>query len=606
MGLFGKGKKDASNEEYNYIEQYLGKEQPETRYAGQNNAGSGISSFHSQEPEQAIMGDLKPTVFGTYTKKSVEDYIKKSNENLNIMKTQMEAQLRDLFKEKTNVVRECEVLRMQLGKAETSLEELKSSIEEDSSSREREITEAVAEISRLKQVIEEYQEREKDVDEAAKEITRLQKIVEEYQEREEDINGAFEEISKLQETLRDYQEKELETDALKLKIKEKNNRISVLTEQIEEYKAGIATLQGKVKDLVKQKDKLREMYESGERAEGEDSAELLKELNLLKEREREYKSKLAEHESRIAEYEAKLVEHESQLIESEGGSKKLEEKEEEIRRLKEDIEKYKRVFSEMEEEKKRFVNRNSQEQIDKLVWSERELADKQNLVEVLKKNIADKERILNKMQDMLSKTSQDSKSFENRINELYENYSLADRKIKQLERESREKDFLISQYQSSDIENKLLKQRYDQAKITIKSLKETIQEIMYQMEQQSENLKRYVESSANDRTTINEISAELTEIKLNNIELLDALNKMTINYENALKENKKLELKLEETENRLKIYPISYSMKEDEKKTADSMQERVQDREHDIAYKKAKELVEKFNEILKDEGEIIV
>ncbi|MDO4788860.1 MAG: hypothetical protein Q4A19_06865 [Johnsonella sp.] len=140
----------------------------------------------------------------------------------------------------------------------------------------------------------------------------------------------------------------------------------------------------------------------------------------------------------------------------------------------------------------------------------------------------------------------------------------------------------------------------------IRSLKETIQEIMYQMEQQSENLKHYIESSSNDRATINEISAEMTEIKLNNIELLDALNKMTLNYENALKENKKLELKLEEMENKSKIYPITHSMKTDENKALDSAQELKEDREHDIAYKRAKELVEKFNEILKDEGENIV
>lgn len=594
MGLFGKGKKNASNEEYNYIDRYMGQEQPEAKYTDYGSANLNSLPFQQKEPEQTVIGDLKPTVFGTYTKKSVEDYIRKSNENLDVMKTQMEAQLRDLFKEKTNVVRECEVLRMQLGKAETGLEELRNSIEEDNSSREKEITEAVEEISRLKQVIEEYQERENDVDEAAEEITRLQKIVEEYREREEDINGAFEEINNLQETLRYYQEKEHETEELKLKIKEKNDRISALNEEIEQYKAGIATLQGKVKELVKQKEELREMYESGEGIEEGDQSELLEELNLLKDRESEYQAKLTDYEARIAE--------------SEEYKKRLEEKEGEIKRLQDDIEEYKKAFSGLEEEKKLFDRKKSEEEIsqEKLMWSERELINKQNLVEVLKKNIEDKERILNKMQDMLSRTSKDSKSFENKINDLYENYSLADKKIKQLEKEGREKDFLISQYQSSDIENKLLKQRYDQAKIMIRSLKETIQEIMYQMEQQSENLKHYIESSSNDRATINEISAEMTEIKLNNIELLDALNKMTLNYENALKENKKLELKLEEMENKSKIYPITHSMKTDENKALDSAQELKEDREHDIAYKRAKELVEKFNEILKDEGENIV
>ena len=149
------------------------------------------------------------------------------------------------------------------------------------------------------------------------------------------------------------------------------------------------------------------------------------------------------------------------------------------------------------------------------------------------------------------------------------------------------------------MENKLIRQNYEQAKVNIKSLKETVKGIMEQMSKQSVNYQALIEQAAKDRDALKDVSSEMTNIKLNNVELIDALNDMTLNYEKLISENRSLELELENMKketNKARIFPVNTSEKEDSVEKALGADE---------AYLKAKELVSKINEAIGDEGDFI-
>ncbi len=653
------------------------------------------------ESKTDLSKELKSSLWGGYSKKSVDDYIAKINGDIRNAQLQLEQQIRDISMEKANVARECSVLRTQLKEAEEALSAMREKAFQGEADLERftnaeaELAEARSEIKKLYEVLDsrqtqtkedeqyriELEERNRDIEMLRQEIVFYQRELSLLQKRMVDLNEkeqqiiyreihstdtgnieqerearelAERELSVIREELasvrsqeRGYAESKAILESYEKELSEKHSLIDSLHADIELYQkekedtqAELAMIREKLQlfgDIEKEyRDNklLLETYQAdlnnrdmenealnreleGYRNEKENAkvelSALQEEINKLRNIEQEYQSNMVLLSSVQEELLAKNTEKDALNAEVANYQKELSELNQKIEELEKHSEEMENSAIEIQELQQ--LRQNAQD-------FEKRVESSKSALKSLDERIRDREFRLEELQSSLNKAYADV-DLEKKIDELYKGYSISNRKVELLEKELAGKDLLIRQYQDEDLENKLLKQDYEQAKAMIDSLKDAIGKIMEQMEKQSESLKGYISRSLEDQKKLNHVASELNNVKFSNIELLDALNQLTMKHEKSIEERKALEKELVKLQNEnqsflqeieriseeklllekgieelrkestSKIYSLSDAMRKKAFERTDASSSDIEN--YDEAYNRAKELVKNFD-----------
>ncbi len=653
------------------------------------------------ESKTDLSKELKSSLWGGYSKKSVDDYIAKINGDIRNAQLQLEQQIRDISMEKANVARECSVLRTQLKEAEEALSDVREKAFQGEADLERftnaeaELAEARSEIKKLYEVLDsrqtqtkedeqyriELEERNRDIEMLRQEIVFYQRELSLLQKRMVDLNEkeqqiiyreihstdtgnieqerearelAERELSVIREELasvrsqeRGYAESKAILESYEKELSEKHSLIDSLHADIELYQkekedtqAELAMIREKLQlfgDIEKEyRDNklLLETYQAdlnnrdmenealnreleGYRNEKENAkvelSALQEEINKLRNIEQEYQSNMVLLSSVQEELLAKNTEKDALNAEVANYQKELSELNQKIEELEKHSEEMENSAIEIQELQQ--LRQNAQD-------FEKRVESSKSALKSLDERIRDREFRLEELQSSLNKAYADV-DLEKKIDELYKGYSISNRKVELLEKELAGKDLLIRQYQDEDLENKLLKQDYEQAKAMIDSLKDAIGKIMEQMEKQSESLKGYISRSLEDQKKLNHVASELNNVKFSNIELLDALNQLTMKHEKSIEERKALEKELVKLQNEnqsflqeieriseeklllekgieelrkestSKIYSLSDAMRKKAFERTDASSSDIEN--YDEAYNRAKELVKNFD-----------
>ncbi len=533
---------------------------------------------------------------------------------------EQEREARELAERELSVIREelASVRSQERGYAES-----KAILE----SYEKELSEKHSLIDSLHADIELYQKEKEDTQ---AELAMIREKLQLFG----DIEKEYRDNKLLLETYQaDLNNRDMENEALNRELEgyrnEKENakvELSALQEEInklrnieQEYQSNMVLLSSVQEELLTkdtEKDALNRELESyrneKENAKVELSA-LQEEINKLRNIEQEYQSNMVLLSSVQEELLAKNTEKDALNAEVANYQKELSELNQKIEELEKHSEEMENSAIEIQELQQ--LRQNAQD-------FEKRVESSKSALKSLDERIRDREFRLEELQSSLNKAYADV-DLEKKIDELYKGYSISNRKVELLEKELAGKDLLIRQYQDEDLENKLLKQDYEQAKAMIDSLKDAIGKIMEQMEKQSESLKGYISRSLEDQKKLNHVASELNNVKFSNIELLDALNQLTMKHEKSIEERKALEKELVKLQNEnqsflqeieriseeklllekgieelrkestSKIYSLSDAMRKKAFERTDASSSDIEN--YDEAYNRAKELVKNFD-----------
>lgn len=289
---------------------------------------------------------LKKTVFGGYTRSSVEQYAVDISEQSEQMKDNLEKQIRDLSSECSKLSSECSVLRKQIHEAE---EEKKNVVQKmDSVTVEKQELERQLQSeylsgkeqkNRISTLKEEIQEKEAKLEKYRGMIRQLQEQLQDAVQKEDERNR---EISHLQEQLQEADSKAKELNQEILRLQKNNNRETDAEEQDKLRKNAdeLERLQRMCQDISEKNEQLNRLLANSDNIQekltkAEEKVEELTRQNgiltqKLTEKEQTYKefsqemaTKMEETKSGVAETEKKYAKLYEQYMASLGKTEQL-------------------------------------------------------------------------------------------------------------------------------------------------------------------------------------------------------------------------------------------------------------------------------------------
>lgn len=465
-----------------------------------------------------LSSKLKSTLVGGYNKKSVEDFVAEMRGNLQQIKSQLEQQIHDITAEKATVSRECVVLREQLRVAEENSAKLQSQIVEQTLLEER------------------CQESEKELESSRNEIQQLQNMLEQYGDLQD------------------------EREQLKRNIEEKEQRIANLNEELAKYKERCRTLEQNGAELEAQLCSARSGhgsavdYEELERyrvllqqAEAK-SAVLEQQLSAATASRTELEAagsihpeemeKLMQRETQLAEKEQVLQEKEAQLQEKEA---QFQQEAAQLAAEKSSMEKNRADMQELYHQLQDDLdkNRHLSMQLD-----EKDAALSQKMLQ-MQSELATKEQELSAVKEKMGLRNGSLQDVSEKIDQLFQNYTKHTERVKTLETQISEKDALVQHYQKYEQENILLRKECEKDKQVSLQLREALEKVVKEMENQAAGVQMYAARAAQDRESLQRTLSELTNLKLEHVELMDSMSRLTEAYETVRKEKLTAEKELQ-------------------------------------------------------------
>lgn len=409
-------------------------------------------------------------VGGGYTKKSVEDFAAEMRQNLLQVKTQLERQILELAAEKASITQECNVLRTQLKTAVDALAARNQTVTnpEDAGQVEGLLSQKENEITRLKLELDQYK-------------NECSVLNEKYTQLEDKLQGASDEAI-------------TDIKAQKEKLEKKNNE---LLQQLD--------------------DTNKEMTETKLRLE-----ETTAQLEEVKQRLANTDTQLEAERSRLKETEARLEEKKHRLDETQ---LLLEEKEEYLDKLKSQLENEKAYLQEareqLDEKKQKLDEIQMQLEQEKAHMEEaqEQLELKNRQVQELKEQLESEIEAKEFVRYMLTKdydcddgqTMEDwleNGGSEKLFESLYMHFTQLKGKIEHQQSIIAEKEQLLERMKALEAEAAALRQENENSKATINSLKKSFEQVMAEMDEQTETLNVYISRSRKDREMLKNVLNE--------------------------------------------------------------------------------------------------
>jgi chromosome segregation ATPase len=502
-----------------------------------NQENAAFNALLEKSQRTNLESKLQIARVGGYTKKSVEDFVAEMNHSLVLVKTQLERQIRDLAAEKASVIQECTVLRAQL---KTAVETIASRNQAGSQQNDG----------------EQYASGQEFDD---------QLLLNNKNHYEDLLKEKEAEIAQLNETLLKYQD-----DCIALKEK---------TGQLEQMLNNYSAVDQEMSELKKQKDEAEEKYRELQQKMEEANLELEQKQQYLDEKE----AQLELRQQQIDETEAQLELRQQQIDETEAQFElkqqqmdktevQLELKQQQIDEAEAQLEQQQQDLDvlqmQLEKEKKYLKEARGQldqkrEQLDEIqLQIEQEKAHledtrvqlelkNQQLSEIqakLESELMAREYIGNMMTNDYeldgSHTLEDwqlNNSAEKLFEALYVNYSQLKSKIEHQDSVIAEKEAQLEQLKNLENETAMLRKEHENAKETIASLKSSFEQVMAEMDEQTETLNLYISRSRKDRETLKTALSDRNANKSYNTEFLEQQNAQSEKINELEKENTQLE-----------------------------------------------------------------
>lgn len=407
------------------------------------------------------------------------------------------------------------------------------------------------------QLQEEIIEKQEKIEEKEIEITKLQqnsqKLTKEKSELKEKLTVKERIIEVLNEKLNNLQEEKGKLEDEISKLKEKNQDLIQVQEQIKTEQIKINKKQkGQLQEIIKQKENEIAELQQGSQNLTKEKTELEEELNKkISELEKNNKDTLERSQVEIQELENELVTLERKLNhEIKALTKNQEEKQQKINELDEEMEKER---SRLEKVKKEL---NKADEI--LKSTQRELE--------LRQNSDERELIISKVKEL-----------KNNINQL------------KIENEKSNQSLIHNQKQVSEMKNidkhtkKQIKQKEDLeiSKKELKDLKEELENIQKRLKVKEKELNEKLGKIGEFTVNINNISSK----NIAKLEVLVKEKEGLIEKINKLKENKPVkEKKIKELEEKIQDEDWENKCK-DLQKTIDKKIRRIEELEKELPRK---------------------
>lgn len=469
----------------------------------------------SEDEEDISANDdkIKKSLFGGYSKMSVDSYITNLEKNMVQMKNNLELQIKELVREKEGMFQENQLLKAQFNEVEEKEKKLQveyNELKEDSS----ELIDLLEKIKDEKDYIaKKLVELEEELDKKDAEIkTKMQELIEKDRQIEDmkgqledsniNLKGAYEEISIKDQKISEKQE-EIES------LRETITNIKDTSGEIDESK--VNELEEKINEL---EEKIMTLEEEKNALEQEKKENLI-EIKSLKER-------ILSNNSRV---ELEKIKEENSLLILEKNNQ-INQLELEKNRLKNQLEieiqeknNLKDNFSkEMEEIRNRSINTKGKE-LDELNNRIRQLEDE-------KGELVYRTTYLKTENENLKRESSVYNDVRAKFDILYNQFLEAQEEIEKVNIDKQILEEDIKRYKMKEREFIFLKKNTESHREKIHSLESDLNEMIQQMEIQSKTIQdlmiKYQEEQSKNRA----ILREKTNLQSSNVDLLEELRKV--------------------------------------------------------------------------------
>ena len=220
--------------------------------------------------------------------------------------------------------------------------------------------------------------------------------------------------------------------------------------------------------------------------------------------------------------------------------------------------------------------------------------------ESLRACLAEKEKQLTEMKNKLEGQSETARVLSEKINSFYEHFSQDAERIKSLEKMNSEKEMLVKHYQQAEKKAVLSHHENERARQANAALRETVQQLMQQMEIQSESVELFLQRSMKERSSMKQAVSDQAALKLKNITLMEQVNSLLAQMDQLRTENERLKAGEEQRKTRSFPFPAEKKVTPLEKtEAADDAEE--EDKASELekcgrAYRRAKELVQELEQ----------
>lgn len=523
--------------------------------------GKLFDSLLESSLEVELSNKLKSSLVGGYSKKSVEEFVAEMQGNLLQIKNQLEQQIHDITVEKANVSRECEVLREQLQSAEANISKIQSQIMEQTllegklEASQKELRDSRSEVQQLHGMLAKYEDLRQEKEQLKLEIKAKE-------QRIEDLDIELARYKQRCQTL----EQERNNFEVQLHNVQMDQDSAANREEIEHYRNLLQKAETRTKEVEQ---KLRDAERACRELElvSDGSSEEAKRLAEQEKRITEIEQNLAQKEQFLQEQERKLVTDRTALEENLAQKEQLlQERErkfaaeqtmlEQNLAQKEQIlrERERKLVTEQETLEKNQMNiqdlyNQLQENMEKnrrltLQLNEKNAVSSQKM-EQLEEKLQEKERELSEVKERIGLRAESEQNIMERVDQLFQSYTKNQERVQLLESEMTKKDALVQHYQKCEQENILLRRECDRERKTAIQLKEALEKVLKEMEGQAEGVQMYVTRAMQEREALQRTISELTALKLEHVELMDSMTRLTESYAALQTEKEKLEVEFE-------------------------------------------------------------
>ena len=361
---------------------------------------------------------------------------------------------------------------------------------------------------------------------------RYQADNEEYRQN---LSVAKEELAKQQEMLARYKEEQQNRESYEQQLREQEERMEELNEKLKRYRA--------------ERDELQEKADSLERRLQEEPRHIEREL-VVQKPVPENSDRPAEDEAVSKDVDVKddmpvwLDDLKDVILQN---AEKEEKKEAPVPRKEEERTVSARSSRDAESSFRQPV---SQTETDTVKNGAEELSGKLRMAEAekfrMKRQAEEREAELAVLSEKLKKQLESNQILSEEIDKLYADYSKSESRRKILEEDSEQKKFLLKFYMEKNEENLLLKNDLKKKSDTVKALKKALEQVMNQMKAQTDNIKVYSERAIRESEQHSKAMAELAQMKIRGVELLDQVNMLSEKNRQMKEENENLQRELTE------------------------------------------------------------
>lgn len=461
---------------------------------------------YAQEPlEDELKANLKTTVFGGYSKKSVSSYVERLKDTIEQMHGNMEQQVNALVREKTELVQETTLLRQQLHDTELLVKENQEQVHQ----LQEECTQLKSEVGKNVELDKEKEQLFKELEEENENYKKMEELL---RIRMEEQDKLFDERRSLKVKLRNM---EKETEQLETELSEKQRMCEEFEQRLSEVEilqppvletsedSTSAELLARVNQLELEKSKLEAQLEEYQNVEPEDSSEendtQVEQMRWQLE-ENQDALEFLKGKYRELEAEAKMLEQEKEMLRTQVYEATLRQKETEQEQSRNDI--LSQKIYELELEKK---------ETEETLMTMKDLLGEMRDKEIKSSKDAEEEKL-------------SYERLQQKFNQLHQQSQELRIQLKRLEQERRASDTILEKYQRQETEYILLKQNNESYQGEISHLEESIRFMFEQMNQQSDAFKSLNERYEESNHKIQHLIREKTDMQLRNVELIELLN----------------------------------------------------------------------------------